>query len=120
MTKKHQSGRSKLNMKGPHRRAVLRNQMIHLIKYGSLKTTKARVKEVQRLIEKLVTVARVGYDFNTIRRLKEELPYDFEAVQKLIKEIAPQYIDRPGGYTRVILLGQRASDTAPIARLEWV
>ncbi|PCI73714.1 50S ribosomal protein L17 [Candidatus Dependentiae bacterium] len=120
MTKKHQNGRSKLNMKGPHRVAVLRNQMIHLIKFGSLKTTKARVKEVRRLIEKLVTIARKGYDFNTIRRLRKELPYDFSAVQKLIKEIAPQYLGREGGYTRIILLGKRASDTAPIARLEWV
>jgi large subunit ribosomal protein L17 len=120
MTKKHQSGRAKLNMKGPHRRAVLRNQMIHLINFGSLSTTKARVKEVQRLIERLVTVARTGYDFNTIRRVKQELPYNFAAVQKLIQEIAPKYVSRPGGYTRVISLGQRVSDTAPIARLEWV
>jgi large subunit ribosomal protein L17 len=117
---KHQNGRKKLNMKGAHRTAVLRNQVIHLITYGSLQSTKARVKEVQRFAEKLVTVARSGVDFNTLRRVRQELPYNMNAVNKLVKEIAPRYVERPGGYTRVILLGTRASDTAPIARLEWV
>ncbi len=116
----HQNGRKKLNMKSAHRRAMLRNQTIHLIKYGFLQTTKARAKEVQRLAEKMVTIARVGYDFNTIRRVKQELPYDDAAVVKLLKEIAPKYVGRPGGYTRVIPLGKRVSDTATIARLEWV
>lgn len=120
MTKKHQNGRRKLNMKGPHRTAVLRNQMIHLITFGCLKTTKTRAKAVQQQIEKLVTVAREGKDFNTIRRIKQALPYNIDAVRKLITEIAPKYVTRPGGYTRVISLGIRASDTAPIARLEWV
>ncbi|MFA6527116.1 MAG: 50S ribosomal protein L17 [Candidatus Babeliales bacterium] len=117
---KHQFGRKKLNMKSGHRKALLRNQMIHMINMGSLQTTKAKVKEVQRLLEKLVTVSRKGYDFNTIRRIKQELPYDADAVKKLIQEIAPKYIGRPGGYTRVIPMGKRTSDTATIARLEWV
>ena len=116
----HQSGRKKLNLRGGHRRSMLRNQVIHLINYGCLQTTKARVKEVKRLAEKIVTIARKGYDFNTIRRVKQLLPYDAKAVTKMIKEIAPKYADRPGGYTRMIPLGQRRSDTAPIARLEWV
>ena len=75
---------------------------------------------VQQFTEKLVTVARKGNDFNTIRRIKQLLPYDDKAAKKLIQEIAPKYVDRPGGYTRVIPLGRRASDTATIARLEWV
>lgn len=116
----HQNGRKKLNMKSGHRTALLRNQVIHLITYGSLHTTKARAKEVQRLAEKVVTVSRDGYNFNTIRRIKQILPYDEKAVTKMIKEIAPKYLGRPGGYTRVILLGRRISDTAPVARLEWV
>ena len=116
----HQNGRKKLNMSSAHRKAVLRNQVIHFVKFGVLQTTKARVKEVQKLTEKIVTIARVGYDFNTIRRVKSILPYDADAVTKLIKEIAPKYVNRPGGYTRVIPMGMRASDTATIARLEWV
>jgi large subunit ribosomal protein L17 len=76
--------------------------------------------EVRRLIEKVVTIARVGYEFNTIRRVRQLLPYDMEMVRKLIKEVAPLYVGRPGGYTRVVRLGRRSSDTAYIARLEWV
>ena len=117
---RHQNGRQKLNLKTHHRKSMLRNQVIHLIKFGSLKTTKVRAKEVQRMAEKIITIARVGYEFNTIRRIKSMLPYDDAAVVKLIKEIAPKYVSRPGGYTRVISLGQRISDTATVARLEWV
>ena len=116
----HQNGRKKLNMKSGHRKALLRNQIIHLIQYGSLQTTRAKAKEVQRLAEKIVTLSRTGYDFNTIRRVKQLLPYDVDAVKKMIQEIAPKYVNRPGGYTRVIPMGKRESDTAVIARLEWV
>jgi len=117
---KHQNGRKKLNRKPPHRRAMLRNQVIHLISYGHLVTTKARAKETQRLAEKLVTLARGGNNFNARRRAKQLLPYKDAALIKLFKEIAPNYVDRPGGYTRVIPMGKRMSDTATIARLEWV
>lgn len=117
---KHQRGYKKLNMKSAHRRALLRNQLIHFILHGSLSTTKPRVKEVQRFAEKMITIARKGNDFNTIRRINKELPYNKDACKKLISEIAPRYTDRPGGYTRVIPLGRRVSDTAPVARLEWV
>jgi len=117
---KHQIGKKKLNRKPAHRRSLIRNQAIHLINNDCLQTTKARVKVVQQFVEKLVTIARKGGDFNTIRRVKQLIPYDYKAVTKMIKEIAPKYVDRPGGYTRVIPLGKRASDTATIARLEWV
>ena len=117
---KHQIGKKKLNRRAAHRRAMLRNQVLHLINYGCLQTTRARVKEVQKFAERIVTVARKGEDFNTIRRVKQLLPYSDKLVQKLLKEIAPKYVDRPGGYTRVIPLGKRTSDTATIARLEWV
>ena len=117
---KHQSGRKKLNIKPSHKRSLLRNQVIHLITYGHLVSTKANIKETQKLAEKLVTIARNGNTFNARRRAKSLLPYKEEAILKLFKEIAPQYVDRPGGYTRVIPLGKRMSDTATIARLEWV
>lgn len=117
---KHQYGRKKLNKASPHRRAMLRNQVITLITFGHLVTTKARVKEVKRLAEKLVTIAREGNNFNTRRRAKAMLPYKEEALVKLFTDIAPRYVSRPGGYTRIIPLGRRTSDTAMIARLEWV
>jgi len=116
----HQNGRKKLNLKAPHRRALLRNQAIHLIKYGHLVSTQARVKETRRFIERAVTIAREGNTFNARRRVQALLPYDAAAVGKLFKDIAPQYVSRPGGYTRIIPMGKRMSDTATIARLEWV
>ncbi len=117
---KHQIGRKKLNRKPAHRRALVRNQVIHLINYGFLQTTKTRAKEVRKLAERMVTTAKKGWEFNTVRRVKKYLPYNQKAVEKLIKEIAPKYANRAGGYTRIILLGRRMSDTAKIARLEWV
>ncbi len=117
---RHQSGRKKLNLKPSHKRSLLRNQTIHLITHGRLVSTRATIKEVQRFAEKLVTIAREGNNFNARRRAKALLPYKEEALIKLFKEIAPQYVSRPGGYTRVIPLGKRPSDTATIARLEWV
>lgn len=116
----HQNKRKKLNMNPAHRRAFIRNQIISFIMYGSLTTTKARVKEVRRVAEKLVTAARQGKTFNVYRRVKAELPYNDAALEKLFNEIAPRYVNRPGGYTRILPLGQRLSDTAQIARLEWV
>jgi large subunit ribosomal protein L17 len=117
---KHQVGRKKLNVKPSHRRSLLRNQALILIEHGSLTTTKARVKEVKKMVEKLVTVAQKGEAFLHYRRATMMLPYKPEALRKLFKEIAPRYVGRPGGYTRIIPLGKRLSDTASIARLEWV
>ena len=116
----HQNGRKKLNLKAPHRRALLRNQAIHLINYGHLVSTKARIKETQRFVERAVTIAREGNTFNARRRVQALLPYDVNAVIKLFKDIAPKYVSRNGGYTRTIPLGKRMSDTATVTRLEWV
>ncbi len=116
----HQSGKKKLNMRSDERKSVIRNQVASFIKNGHLQSTRARVKVVQQFVEKLVSVARKGNDFNVIRRVKKALPYDETVVKKLINELAPRYVDRPGGYTKVLLMGIRKSDTAKIARLEWV
>ena len=117
---RHRKARGKLNLKPAHRRALLRNQVIHLITYGFLKTTKPQARQVQQLAEKVVTIARVGNDFNTVRRIKQLLPYKDEDIRALFKDIAPRYKERAGGYTRIFPLGTRPSDTAPIAKLEWV
>jgi len=117
---KHQNGNHRMNMQIAFRHAYLRNQVINLITNGHLSTTKSRAKQIQRYAEKIVTVARAGADFNTIRRVNQLLPYSTTACKKLVAEIAPRYTQRPGGYTRLIPLGRRPSDTAPIARIEWV
>lgn len=117
---RHQNGRKKLNLKPSHKRSMLRNQLIYLITYGHIVTTKARIKELRKFAEKLVTIARQGNTFNVRRTVNAKLPYRADVALKLVKEIAPRYVDRPGGYTRIIPLGKRVSDTAEIARLEWV
>lgn len=116
----HQSGKRKLNRSPAHKRSLIRNQTMHLITYGYLVTTKARAQETRRFAERLVTIACKGNNFNARRRAKMLLPYKDDVLVKLFKDIAPRYVDRNGGYTRVISLGRRASDTAPVARLEWV
>lgn len=117
---KHQNGRKKLNRAPAHRRSLLRNQVMCLIENGHLVTTKVRAQEVRRFAEKLVTLARSGNSFNARRRAKSLLPYKDEVLVKLFTDIAPRYENRPGGYTRIIPLGKRISDTATIAKLEWV
>ncbi len=117
---KHQKSRRKLNLSADHRKAFIRNQTMHLIMYGSLTTTHARTKEVRIFAEKLVTVAREGLNFNNWRRAEMMLPYSKKCLEKLFKEVAPQYVTRPGGYTRIHILPHRLSDTAKIARLSWV
>lgn len=117
---KHQIGKKKLNLKSSHRRSMLRNQVIHLIEHGHLVTTKPRVKEVRKLAEKVVTLARKGNTFSIRRHVHSLVPYKQAAMDKLFVEIAPKYVERPGGYTRIIPMGRRVSDMAPIARLEWV
>jgi large subunit ribosomal protein L17 len=116
----HQKSRKKLNMSAPHRRAFIRNQVISLIMNDCLTTTKARAKVVRSFAEKMVTLALKGNNFNARRRAKQLLPYKDEALVKLFIEIAPRYENRPGGYTRILSLGRRISDTADMARVEWV
>lgn len=117
---KHLNNKRKLNLKPAHRKALLRNQVIHFITHGHLTTTLAHVKEVRRLAERLVTIAAKGNDFNAVRKVKSMIPYSTDAQVKLFTEIAPTYTNRPGGYTRILKLGRRVSDTASVARLQWV
>lgn len=116
----HQSGKKKLNMRSDERKSMIRNQAATLIKHGHVQSTRARIKEVQKFVEKLVTIARDKQDFNTIRTIRKALPYEYSVVKSLVYDIAPRYVNRPGGYTRVLLMGTRISDTAKMARLVWV
>ena len=117
---KHQNKLRKLNVSFKHRKALLRNQMIHFILHGKLCTTIARIKEVKREIEKLVTIARKGNHYNVRRAVAQRIPYSKPAQEKLMFEIAPTYVSRPGGYTRLVHLHRRISDTAEVGVLSWV
>lgn len=117
---RHQNGRKKLNLKPAHKRSLMRNQLMDLIVHGHVVSTKARIKELRKFAEKLVTIARKGNEFNVRRKVNALLPYKQDVALKLVTDIAPRYVSRPGGYTRIISLGKRLSDTSDMARIEWV
>ncbi|MEE8335632.1 MAG: 50S ribosomal protein L17 [Candidatus Neomarinimicrobiota bacterium] len=114
----HQKKGRKLGVKPAHRKAMLRNMAVSLIKYKRIKTTDSRAKELRTFIEPLVTKAKKG-DFNSIRQIMKRLPRK-EAVQTLVHEIAPVFADRPGGYTRLVKLGFRDNDRASISLIEFI
>jgi large subunit ribosomal protein L17 len=115
---RHQKNTRKLGRTSQHRDAMLANLVASLILHKRVKTTLAKAKEARPLAEKLVTLGKEG----TLhaRRLAVAKIGQKEVVGKLFKEIAPGFKDRKGGYTRIIKLGPRQSDSAPIAFLEWV
>lgn len=108
----------KLNRTSSHRRALLKNLAIALIKYEKIETGEAKSKELRSYIEKLITKAKVN-DFNAHRAVFAYLQ-DKESVKKLINEIAPRYADRNGGYTRIVKTRVRRGDAAPMALIEFV
>lgn len=98
------------------RKALFRNLMRSLILNEEIKTTKAKAKAVKGQVEKLVTVAKKGE--SALYHLKKDISED--AAAKLIKEIGPRFLKRPGGYTRIVKLGSRLKDNADMVLLEFV
>ncbi len=115
---RHKHGYRKLGRTSSHRKALLKNLSIALIKTGRMETTLPKAKEIQSFFEKLVTKARVG-DFNAHRAVFAVLQ-DKETTKKLVEEIAPQYKDRNGGYTRIIKTRMRRGDAAEMAIIELI
>ena len=115
---RHKHGYRKLGRTSSHRKALLKNLSIALIKSGRIETTLPKAKELRGYFEKLVTKATVG-DFNAHRAIFASLQ-DKETTNKLVEEIAPQYKDRNGGYTRVIKTRTRRGDAAPMAFIELI
>ena len=106
----------KLNRATDDRKALLRSLMGSLLRYEKITTTEARAKELRRHIERLITTARRG-DLHSRRLALATLP-DPPAVAKLFDMVAPRYVDRPGGYTRITRIGRRKGDGATIAQIE--
>lgn len=102
---------------GP-RKALIRGLMVSLIEHGRIKTTVVKAKEVRRHIEKAITLGRKG-TLNSIRLVSSTLANSDMGVD-LVKNIAPRFKDRPGGYTRVVKIGRRPGDAAEMAFLEFV
>lgn len=115
---KHGMKTAKLQRDASHRKALLANLTCSLIEHRRIRTTLAKAKALRPVAEKLVTLAKRG-DLHS-RRLAVADLHQHDAVKKLFEEIAPACKNRQGGYTRIVKLGQRASDSAPMAFIEWV
>lgn len=108
----------KLGRRTDHRKAMLRNQVTSLLKHGRIETTLTRAKETRRMAEKMITLGKRG-DLHARRQVLAYI-YDEDVVKKLFDEIASNYADRNGGYTRILKLGPRRGDGSEMAILELV
>ena len=115
---RHQKKTAKLGRTAEHRKALLANQVCSLIEHQRIKTTLAKAKAVRPLAEKMVTLGKKGSLH--ARRTALAVLRQKDAVKKLIDDVAPRAADRKGGYTRIVKLGARKSDAAPVAFIEWV
>lgn len=115
---KHRIKGRKLNRNSAHRKALLRNLAIALIKSEAIKTTLPKAKELRPYIEKIMTIAKNDNLAN--RRLLQSIIANEEAVNKLFKKIGPLIAKRNGGYTRILKYGFRTGDNAPMAYMEIV
>ncbi len=116
---RHQRNRHKLSRDSAHRKALLANLSKELIEHERIETTEAKAKALRPEVEKLITLARRG-DLHARRQALAALGQDKFVVYKLFEEIAPRYADRPGGYTRIVKLGPRRSDSTEMVFLELV
>ncbi|WP_419018225.1 50S ribosomal protein L17 [Parasutterella sp.] len=115
---RHKLGLRKLNRTSAHRLAMLRNMMNSLLRHEAIKTTLPKAKELRRVVEPMITLAKEPTVAN--KRLAFNRLRDREIVVKLFNEIGPIFKDRKGGYTRILKMGYRVGDNAPLAYVELV
>ncbi len=115
---RHRKSGRHLNRTSSHRRAMFRNMAVSLIEHEAIRTTVAKAKELRRVAEPLITLAKVDSPAN--RRLAFDRTRSKAAVGKLFTELGPRYRDRPGGYMRVLKSGYRSGDAAAMAFVELV
>ena len=113
----HLSGRQ-LSRNSPHRHAMLRNMSVSLLRHETIKTTLPKAKELRRVVEPLITLAKIDGDAN--RRLAFARLRDADVVEKLFSDLGPRFKARPGGYTRILRMMPRAGDSAPMALMQLV
>ena len=116
---RHQKDRGKLSRSASHRKALLMNLSREVITHERIETTEAKAKAVKPDLERLITLAKRG-DQHARRQAMARLGQDKFVVYKLFEEIAPRYTERPGGYTRILKLGPRRSDSTEMVLLELV
>ncbi|MFA7680391.1 MAG: 50S ribosomal protein L17 [Pigmentiphaga sp.] len=115
---RHRHGLRKLNRTSSHRQAMFRNMAVALLTHEAIKTTLPKAKELRRVVEPLITLAKEPTLAN--RRLAFARLRDRDVVVKLFNEIGPRFAERNGGYTRVLKMGFRQGDNAPMAYMELV
>ncbi len=115
---RHGHGLRKLNRTSEHRLAMLRNMMNSLIEHEAIKTTVPKAKELRRVVEPMITLAKEATLAN--RRLAFDRLRDRDSVTKLFNDLGPRFKTRPGGYTRILKMGFRVGDNAPMALVELV
>ncbi|MBK4733879.1 50S ribosomal protein L17 [Noviherbaspirillum pedocola] len=115
---RHRHGLRKLNRTSAHRLAMLRNMSISLLRHEAIKTTVPKAKELRRVVEPLLTLAKTDSLAN--KRLAFNRLRDRDIVVKLFNELGPRYANRNGGYTRILKMGFRVGDNAPMAFVELV
>lgn len=115
---RHRKSGRQLNRNSSHRQAMFRNMASSLVKHGMIKTTVAKAKELRRVVEPLITLAKTDSVAN--RRLAFARTQDKEVVGILFSELGARYQERPGGYTRILKCGYRTGDKAPMAYVELV
>jgi len=115
---RHRKSGRKLNRNSSHRSAMFRNMAASLVEHESIKTTLPKAKELRRVVEPLVTIAKE--DSVAKRRIVFNRIRDKNAVGKLFSDISPRNSNRPGGYTRILKCGVRPGDKAPMAIIEFI
>ncbi len=115
---RHRKSGRKLGRSSSHRKAMFRNMATSLVRHEMIKTTVPKAKELRRVVEPLITLAKVDGVAN--RRLAFDRLRDKEAVGKLFTDLGPRFKDRPGGYLRILKTGPRPGDAAPMAIVQLV
>src|ERR687892_2606685 len=113
----HRTAGRKLSRPHAHRVSMLGNLAVAVLRYEKVKTTEAKAKEVRGVVDGMITLAKRG-DLSARRQLVSRLPHEPLIVEKLIGEIAEKYADRPSGFTRIVKIGQRSGDAAPMVQIE--
>jgi large subunit ribosomal protein L17 len=114
---RHLKAHKKLGMDSSHRKAVLRNMVTSLIEHERIQTTDTRAKQLRPIVEKIVTLGKRG-DLHALRQSLEVIRLK-SAATKLFEDIAPRFKDINGGYTRIIKIGRRHGDNAPVSIIEF-
>ena len=115
----HRVAGRKLSRTHAHRMSMLGNLAVSILRYEKIQTTEAKAKEVRGLVDGMITLAKRG-DLHARRQLVSRMPHEPLIVDKLMTEIADKYADRASGFTRIVKIGQRAGDAAPMVQIELV